>query len=143
MPNRRRFDPIGGFNFKVEIEGVTTAAFKECDGLTAETTVITGQSGLSLIERKRPGRTKYANLVLKRGYLNNADLWNWRKQVLDGKVQRRSGAIILCADDGTEVMRFNFFDAWPSKWKSLSLKGKGSELTVEEIELAFERLERA
>lgn len=142
MPNRRKHDPIGGFNFKVEIEGVTTAAFQEVSGLTADTTVVEYQDGDDIILRKRPGRTKYANLTFKRGYINTDELWMWYKKVIDGKVERKSGSVILCADDGTEVMRYNFFEAWPCKWKGFSLKGKGDDVNVEEIELAVEKLER-
>ena len=80
---------------------------------------------------------------MKRGYINTDELWNWRKAVIDGKVERKSGSIILCADDGEEIMRYNFFEAWPCKWKGFTLDGKGTDVNVEEIELAIERLDRA
>jgi phage tail-like protein len=142
MPNRRAFDHIGNFNFKIEIEGVTTGAFRNVEGLDSETEVIEYQDGDDLILRKRPGRTKYSNITLKRGYINNTELWEWRKAVIEGKVQRKSGSIILCADDGAEIMRYNFFEAWPSKWKGFTLDGKGTDVNVEELELICEKLER-
>ena len=142
MPNRRAFDHIGNFNFKIEIEGVTTGAFRNVEGLDSETEIVEYQDGDDLILRKRPGRTKYSNVTLKRGYINNTELWEWRKAVIEGKVQRKSGSIILCADDGTEIMRYNFFEAWPTKWKGFSLDGKGTDVNVEEMELAVEKLER-
>ena len=142
MP-QRKLDHIGNFNFKVEIEGVTQAAFRNVDGLDSETEIVEYQDGDDLILRKRPGRTKYSNIVLKRGYVNTDELWQWRKKVIEGKVERKSGSIILCADDNTEVMRYNFFDGWPCKWKGFSLDGKGTDVNVEEIELAVEKIERA
>ncbi len=142
MPNRRAFDHIGNFNFKVEIEGVTTGAFRNVEGLDSETEIVEYQDGDDLILRKRPGRTKYSNVTLKRGYINNTELWEWRKAVIEGKVQRKSGSIILCADDGAEIMRYNFFEAWPTKWKGFTLDGKGTDVNVEEIELAVEKIER-
>jgi phage tail-like protein len=142
MPNRRKFDHIGNFNFKVEIEGVTTGAFRNVEGLDSETEVVEYQDGDDLILRKRPGRTKYSNVTLKRGYVNTDELWQWRKKVIEGKVERKSGSIILCADDGTEVMRYNFFEAWPSKWKGFTLDGKGTDVNVEELELVAEKIER-
>jgi phage tail-like protein len=142
MPNRRQFDHIGNFNFKVEIEGVTTGAFRNVEGLDSETEIVEYQDGDDLILRKRPGRTKYSNVTLKRGYVNNTELWEWRKQVIEGKVQRKSGSIILCADDGAEIMRYNFFEAWPTKWKGFTLDGKGTDVNVEELELAVEKIER-
>ena len=142
MPNRRPHDHIGNFNFKVEIEGVTTGAFRNVEGLDSETEIVEYQDGDDMILRKRPGRTKYSNVTLKRGYINNTELWEWRKAVIEGKVQRKSGSIILCADDGAEIMRYNFFEAWPTKWKGFTLDGKGTDVNVEEMELAVEKIER-
>jgi phage tail-like protein len=110
--------------------------------LETETEIVEYQDGDDIILRKRPGRTKYANLVLKRGYINNDELWQWRKKVIDGLVERKSGSVILCADDGTEIMRYNFFEGWPSKWKGFTLDGKGTDVNVEEIELAVEKVEK-
>lgn len=140
--NRRAIDHIGHYNFKVEIEGVTQAAFKNVEGLDAETEVIEYQDGDDIVLRKRPGRTKYSNIVLKRGYVASDELWKWRETVIKGKVERKSGSIILCNDTGNEVMRYNFFEAWPAKWKGMQLDGKGTDVAVEEIELAVEKLER-
>lgn len=143
MPARRSFDHIGAYNFKVEIEGVTTGAFKAVDGLDSETEVIEFQDGDDLTLHKRPGRTKYANIVLKRGYVNTKEFWEWRKMVVAGKVERKSGSVILLDDAGAEVMRYNFFEAWPCSWRGFSLDGKSSDNAVEEIELAVEKVERA
>jgi len=143
MPARRTHDHIGSYNFKVEIEGVTTGAFKAVDGLDSETEVIEYQDGDDLTLRKRPGRTKYANIVLKRGYVNSTEFWDWRKKVVQGKVERKSGSVILLDDAGEEVMRYNFFEAWPCSWRGFSLDGKGSDNAVEEVELAVEKVERA
>ena len=142
MPNRRTHDHIGNFNFKVEIEGVTQAAFRNVEGLDSETEIVEYQDGDDIILRKRPGRTKYSNVTLKRGYINSTELWDWRKEVIDGKVSRKSGSIILCGDDGEEIMRYNFYEAWPCKWKGFTLDGKGTDVNVEEIELAVEKLEK-
>ncbi len=142
MPNRRPHDHIGNFNFLVEIEGVGQAEFKNVEGLDSETEIVEYQDGDDIILRKRPGRTKYSNITLKRGYINTTELWDWRKKVIEGKIERKSGSVILCADDGSEIMRYNFFEAWPSKWKGFTLDGKGTDVNVEEIELAVERVER-
>ncbi len=140
--NRRGHDHIGQYNFKVEIDGVTVGAFKGAEGLDSETEVIEYQDGDDQVLRKRPGRTKYSNITLKRGYVGTDELWIWRKAVMEGKVQRKSGSIILCNDSGEEVMRYNFFEAWPAKWKGFSLDGKGADVAVEEIEFVVEYWER-
>ena len=142
MPNRRIHDPIGNFNFKVEIEGVTQGAFSRVDGVESKTEVVEYQDGEDIILRKRPGRTSYSNIVLSRGYVNSEELWNWRKAVIDGKIERKAGSIILSGDDGSEIMRYNFFEGWPCRWSWGVLDGKGDGTAVEEIEIALERIER-
>lgn len=138
----RGHDHIGNFNFRVEIEGLAAGAFKEIEGMGSETEVIEYGWMPARILRKRPGRTKYFDITFKRGYTNDPTLWEWRKKVIDGAIERKSGSIIICADDGDEISRWNFFDAWPTKWKGFSLKGKGNDGVVEEITMTLEKLER-
>lgn len=139
----RGHDHIGNFNFRVEIEGLVSAAFKGLDGMGSETDVIEYGGAMDQILRKRPGRTKYTDITLKRGKTTNNELWQWRKSVIDGQIIRKSGSIVICADDGSEISRFNFFEAWPTKWKGFVLDGKGNDGNVEEITLTVEKLERA
>ncbi len=140
--NDREFDHIGNFNFKVEIEGVTVGAFSVVEGLQAITEVIEFQDGDDLILRKRPGRTKYTNITLKRGYLGSDELWQWYKSVADGLVERKSGSIILLGSDRKEIERYNFFEAWPRRYKNYEVEGLGTGVIVEEIEIVVEKVER-
>jgi phage tail-like protein len=142
MPNRREFDHIGNYNFKVEIEGVTVAAFQEVGGLEVTTEVVEFQDGDDITTRKRPGRTSYSNLVLKRGYIASDELWEWMSKTIDGTVERKSGSVILADDTGSEIIRYNFFEAWPCKWKGFALNGMGTDVAIEELEIAIERFER-
>jgi len=143
MPNRREFDHIGNYNFRVEIEGITVGAFRNVEGLESETEIVEFQDGSDIILRKRPGRTKYANITLKKGYIASQDLWEWRRAVIEGHVERKSGSVVLLGDDGQkELARYNFYEAWPAKWKGFTLDGKGTDVNVEEIELAVEKIEK-
>ncbi|MEN8239543.1 MAG: phage tail protein [Actinomycetota bacterium] len=143
MPNRREFDHIGNFNFRVEIDGVGVAAFQEVSGLEVTTEVVEYQDGTDIILRKRPGRTSYSNIVLKRGYTATDDLWEWMRKTIDGSVERKAGSVILYGDDATsEIVRYNFFEAWPCRWKGFVLDGKSVDVAIEELEIAVERIER-
>ena len=142
MPNRRPFDHIGNHNFKVEIEGVTTAAFSECSGAEVIVEVIETLDGDDATTRKRPGRIHYSNIVLTRGYTNSTELWDWVKAVLDGKVERKSGSIILLDDAHDEISRYNFFEAWPARWKGFEFDRSGTDASIEVLEIAVEKLER-
>lgn len=142
MATRREFDHIGNAKFKIEIEGVTQGAFTAVDGLEARTEVVTFVDGSDMLTRKRPGRTTYTNIVLKRGFINSAELWNWYKLVIDGKVERKSGSIIVLAEDGSEIIRYNFFEAWPCRWKGFTFEAMGAGTLVEELEIVVEKIER-
>src|SRR5437899_5379398 len=103
MPPGPRNDPFTGLNFRVELDGITVGAFSECTGLVSEVEVIEYRSGSeSGSPRKLPGLHKYANIVLKRGYTSDRQLWDWHKTVLDGQVQRKAGSIVLLNDAGQE-----------------------------------------
>jgi len=142
MPNRRDHDHIGNFNFKIEINGVTQGAFSKADGFGSQTDVIEYQDGDDIVLRKRPGRTYYPNIVLTRGYTHNDELWEWRKAVIDGKIERKSGSIIISADDGSEIGRYNFSEAWPCRWSFGPLDGAGKDTAIEILEMAVEKIER-
>ena len=139
MPQRH--DPYKNFNFRVEIEGLTVAEFSEVSGLESETAVIEYRTGADRVTRKLPGLTKFGSLVLRRGLTENAELWNWRKTVVDGNVERKNGAVVLLADDGTEVMRWNFRNGWISKWAGPEFNAKSSDVAIETIEIAHEGIE--
>jgi phage tail-like protein len=128
--------------FRVEIEGVTQAAFTAVEGLEVSVDVVYFADGSDVIARKRPGRARYGNIVFKRGFVNSPDLWDWFHAVLDGRIERRNGSIILLADDANELMRYNFYDGWPCRWKSFTLDATVSDTLVEELEIAVERIER-
>lgn len=142
MPNSRSFDHRFNGKFKIEIEGVTQGAFAACDGLEARVDVVDFSDGDNLTARKRPGRTRFANIVLRRGMVNNTELWNWFEVVTAGLIQRKAGSVIVCGDDGNEIFRYNFFEGWPCRWKSLELDADKPGTLVEEIEIAVEKIER-
>jgi phage tail-like protein len=144
MAPPQRDDPYKAFNFLVEIDAITRAAFGEVSGLESETQVIEYRlGGESNTVRKLPGLTKYSNIVLRRGVTQDAELWNWRKSVVEGRVDRRNGSIVLLDDDRTAVVRWNFFNGWISKWHGPDLNATGNEVAIETIEIAHEGLERA
>jgi len=126
----------------VEIEGVTVGAFQAVHGIDSFTEVIEFKDGDDIIVRKVPGRTLYSNIVLDRGFVNSSELWQWRKDVIDGSIERKAGSIILCDDQGDEIMRYNFFQAWPARWSGFELDGQDAKTVVETVELAVEKIER-
>ena len=72
-----RVDPYRAFNFRLEIDGLTAGSFSECSGLTAEGDAVDYREGtdVPLTVRKLVGLRKFTNIVLKRGYTQNGELW--------------------------------------------------------------------
>jgi phage tail-like protein len=141
-PSRR--DPYKVFKFRVEIDGLTSAAFSEVSGLDSETAVIEYRTGSEPNSaRKLPGLTKYPNIVLKRGITQDTELWNWRQRVIEGNIDRHNGSIVLQDDSGQDQVRWNFRNGWPCKLQGPNLKAHGNDVAIETLEIAHEGLERA
>lgn len=143
MPDGKRNDPYGQFNFLIEIDGVVKGGFSEASGLTTDTNIIEYREGSEQhgTTRKLPGLIKYTNIVLKRGWTKDASLWNWRKKVIDGKTQRTSGTIVLLDESRATALKWNFREGWPSKWEGPAMNAKTSEVAIETLEIAHEGLE--
>ena len=143
-------DLYGNYNFLLEIQGIIqdtkiiVGGFKSVSGMDSETEVVEFKQGNDMVVRKKPGRTTYSNIVLERGYTATDDLWQWRKNIEDGKIDRRSGSIIVLDQAGTtEIARYNFYEAWPCKWYVPDMDSDSSSMAIEKIELAVEKVERA
>ena len=142
MSTARSIDHLFSGRFLIEIEGVTQGAFAQCLGLESRIDVVQFNDGSDGITRKRPGRPSVANIVLRRGYTNNTELWEWFKSASNGGVQRRAGSIIVLDEAQREIFRYNFFEGWPCRWKSLEMRADQPGTLVEEIEIAVESIER-
>ena len=139
-------DPYNNFNFLVEIDGITRAAFHECSGLDSTIDVIEHrEGGENTTLRKLPGMTKYSNLVLKRGMTEDPELYEWHNQWVTGDpaAKRKNGSIVLLDRQGNEKVRWNFVRAWPAKWTGPSLTAEGNDVAIEQLDLAHEGLVRA
>lgn len=137
-----RQDPLTSFNFIIDIQGVR-AGFSEVGGLSTETDVVEYREGNEdITSRKLPGKRKYANISLKRGYtVNGKDLWEWRKSVIEGRTRRLSGTITLMDEGRKPALVWRFFEAWPNKWAGPAFNAKNNDVAIEEMELAVEGLE--
>ena len=143
MATGTRVDPYRNFSFRVEIDGITQAGFSDCSGFGATTDPIEyREGGETKTVRKLPGLTKYPNITLKWGLTDSRDLYDWYRDVVNGKIARKSGSIILLDLEGNEKVRWNFFDAWPTKWDGPDFTAKGNDVAIETLELAHERVER-
>lgn len=145
MPERE--DPLVGFHFSVEVQGVVTGFFTECSGLGSEHEVIehnvVTEQGQEIV-MKVPGRLKWDNITLKRGITSNMDIWDWRKMVEDGQVDeaRHDGSITMFDHELNPVARWEFKRAWPLKVSGPQPRADSNEIGVEELTLAHEYISR-
>ena len=137
-------DPFMSYRFLVEIDGISRASFTECSGFesTVEVTEYR-EGGDNNTVRKLPGRTTFSNIQLRWGSADDTELYDWHKKIADGDIERRDGSIILMDRKGQEVARWNFVNAWPTKWDGPDLNSTSSDTSIEMIELAHEGIERA
>ncbi|MGC9466976.1 MAG: phage tail protein [Anaerolineae bacterium] len=145
MPERE--DPLVGFHFSVEIQGVVTGFFTECSGLGSEHEVIehnvVTEQGQEIV-MKIPGRLKWENITLKRGITSSMDIWDWRKMVEDGRVDeaRHDGSITMFDHQLNPVARWEFKRGWPLKVTGPQPKADSNEIGVEELTIAHEYIVR-
>ena len=139
-----RDDPYRGFNFKIEIDSTTVAGFRECSGLSFTADPVEYREGTdkALHPRKLTAMRHFGNISLKRGITQNHELWNWYKDVLNGKSTiRRNGSIILLDEERKEVLRWRFTEGWITKWEGPMFNATSNDVAIETIEIAVERVE--
>ena len=144
MATGQRVDPLRDFRYLVEIEGIVQAGFSECSGFGSDVEVVDyREGGDSATVRKLPGKTSYPDITLKWGVTQSRELYDWHLAAVNGAVERKSGSIILQDDLGEEAVRWNFFEAWPSKYAGPSLNATGNAVAVDTLTVSCERVERA
>jgi phage tail-like protein len=91
---------------------------------------------------KITGLNKATDVTLKRGVIGASDLQNWLDQIRNGHKQAERTVTIMMQDERHQVVQ---------KWKLLRarivkhvggpLNAKGTDVAMEELTLAYERLE--
>lgn len=141
-------DPQVVHHFALEVQGIEQATFREASGFETSNEVIehreVGPQGKQVVS-KQPGNLKWSDITLKRGITDSLDLFNWRQQVIDGKISdaRKDGSIVLYDATGSEISRFSFVRGWPSKWKGADVNVTSNDVSIEEITIAHEGFTRS
>ena|SRR4051794_40384047 len=145
MATGQRLDPYGGYNFRVEWDGIIQAGFKTCAGLDSTQDVVDYREGTDkgLGRRRLPTLLTSANLTLGRGITDNHELWDWRAEIMQGKGTRKNLSVILMDDQGREKRRWNLVNCWPSKWTGPSFDATTNEVAIETLEIAHEGISMA
>ncbi|WP_457622086.1 phage tail protein [Persephonella sp.] len=142
----KRVDPYKNFRFILEIDGITQAGFREVTIPDSSQDPIEYREGNEKVMtvRKLPGLVKYGNITLKWGVTDSLELFKWREMVENGKIKdaRRNIAIIVLDDEGNPAARWEFRDAWPSKYDAPDLNATANEVAIETLEIVHEGMKR-
>jgi len=143
-----REDPLVAFKFGLEIEGKLSGFFTTVGGIGSESEVVEHKivnpdTGETIIQ-KIPGRLTWTEVTLKRGVTSSIDVWQWRQEVVDGKVDdaRTNCSIIAFNQANEEIARWNFDMAWPSKVTGPDMDSGGTDYMVEEMTIVHEGMTR-
>lgn len=141
--------PYAQFNFLVDLGTGDTAGpdagFQECSSITMSVDVIEYRNGNDKENgpRKLTGLQKVADVTLRRGIIGSLGLYQWLDQIRNGDAAAfRTVVIQLQNEDHTAtVMTWKLLRARIIKHTSGPLNAKGTDVAMEELTLAYERLE--
>lgn len=142
--------PYVQFNFLVDLgSGSGTesvdAGFQEVSGIGMEVTVAEYRNGNEKENsvRKITGMNKSTDVTLKRGVIGSLTLYNWLNQIRNGDQSAiRTVTIQLQNEDHTAVvLTWKLLRARIVKHTSGPMNAKGTDVAMEELVLAYERLE--
>jgi phage tail-like protein len=134
---------LGGAQFKIEIDGITVAAFREADGLSVHREVVEyHEGGENTKTHKLLGPTRWSNIVLRRGITDSMDFYDWMKKTIDAAtIERKNGAIIATDQKGQPKMRWDFTGGWPCRYEGPRMEALDADLKIELLEIAHDGFE--
>jgi phage tail-like protein len=123
------------------------AGFQEVSGLGMEITVAEYRAGNWPLNSplKVTGLIKTPDVTFKRGVIGRLDLYTWLDKVRQGSQQVLMDVTVklMAEDRATVAQTWLLKSARPMKYTGPSLNGKGTDLAIEELVLAVERIEMA
>lgn len=130
------------YNFLLRVEAAEFR-FTECIGLGMRREPIRWPDGSSTV-RALAGPLTYSEVILRYGVTDSPDLWNWAMSTAEGTIQRKMVSIVQLGNDAVAPkITWHLHGAWVCQWGGIPFDTLGREVAIEEIRLAFDRLERA
>jgi phage tail-like protein len=141
--------PYAQFNFLVDLGTGQTdgpqAGFQECSEIGMSVDVIEYRNGNDKENsvRKITGLNKATDVTLKRGVIGSLDLYQWLDDIRNGDQGALRTVVIrlLSEDHATVVQTWKLLRARIVKHVSGPFNAKGTDVAMEELVLAYERLE--
>lgn len=145
----KRDRPYSAFNFLVDFgDGTGTegadAGFQEVSGLGMEVTVSEYRNGNEKENsvRKITGLNKATDVTLKRGVIGSLTLYTWLNDIRSGGQTLKNVKVQLQSEDRQDIVAtWKLSRARIIKHTSGPFSAKGADVAMEEMTLAYERLE--
>jgi phage tail-like protein len=138
----------GSLYFELKLKGrEASGLFTEATGGGSENAVIEQKVSLpngGVAIKKIPGNLKFNDITLKRGVDEDNGLWQWRQQVVDGKVKeaRCDGTIQILDSEFKPLATYAFERGWVSKYTPAGMNASQDAAAVEEITICVENYSR-
>lgn len=137
------FPPLG-FHFSVEFSKFKSEyQFQSVSGLNIDLeTEEIGEGGENRFKHKLPVKTKYPNLVLKRGLLTDSEIVKWcLKGSANLSIEPTNLMVMLLDENHNALLTWKIIHAYPVKWNIADFNAEESKLVIETIELAYSYFE--
>jgi phage tail-like protein len=146
-PKRDR--PYVQFNFLVDLGTGNSdgpdAGFQEVSGIGMEVTVAEYRNGNEKDNsvRKITGLNKATDVTMKRGVIGSLSLYDWLHQIRNGDQNALRNIVVqLQNEEHTEIVQtWKLLRARIIKHTSGPMNAKGTDVAMEELVVAYERLE--
>jgi phage tail-like protein len=134
--------PPWGFYFKVVFDissDKNDVRFQSVSGLSVEYDYESyKEGGENRFEHKLPIRTKYADLVLKRGMLLDSSVMKWFLDAFNNRIFKPATITVNLMNEKSEPLRsWNVVDAIPKKWLVSDLNATENGIVIETMELTY------
>ncbi len=141
-PSAGGYYPPVGFHFKVDFQGIgndNDIRFQSVSGLTVEfDTESFKEGGQNHFEHKLPTRSKFPDLVLKRGMLTDSEVIKWCKKALFDREFKPAQIIVTLLNEKHKPLKtWQVNNAWPRKWAVSDFNAAENSIVVETLELCY------
>ena len=137
--------PPLGFHFKVEFSDFPGEyQFQSVSGLTVDVeTEDIEEGGENRFKHTIPVRTRYQNLVLKRGLVVDSDLIKWCRDAVENFSFKPTNLIVKLLNEKHEpLLSWNVVHAWPVKLSMADFNAEENKIAIETIELSYNYFNR-
>jgi len=134
--------PPWSFYFRVEFgisKNKDDVRFQSVSGLAVEHDMEEfKEGGENRFTHKLPVRTKYSDLVLKRGMLTDSEVIKWCLRAFRDRDFEPSDITVTLMNEKSEPLKvWNVVHAVPRKWQASDLNANENAVVIETLELSY------